>query len=183
MFEITNKPYKKGLLIALILILFLSTVGLGPLSINLYQSEINKVEAGTNYASGFDFNQHSYLINIYFQNKQVGAQRYEILSETPNDNFNEIVIEAFTENPEYSGNYFLPFYKDYTVKYTCKIGDKVAIETGDKNASFNSKVEGTLKIKIIGLCTISNAKKIANDAIVDSVNHFITNQLNNPTRE
>ncbi len=172
-----KKSYKKWIGIALVLVLLLSTVGLGPISINLYSSQVDNGSVGTNLGGGLDFDKYRYEINHYYKKDKVGSFHFENGTETPKAMDMNIVFKAVTEEPKYSGNYFLPFYKTYKVDYVSNMVFDQEKTTIKYNTDFKTKIEGTLTIKVIGLCTFGEAKKIAEKAIIASVNKYNSDQM------
>lgn len=178
MAEKEKVPYKKWVVVALVVFLFFTTFGIGPIGINLYQSSMAKEEVGSSYNdAALDFAAHSYTVNHYLENKQVDSHHFQSFSEDSSVSDNPVIMEAYTDITHYNGNYFLPFYKDYAVKYVGYINKEGLKGTNGIEGNFDAKVEGTIKIKVIGLCTLSNAKRIAEKAALDSFKDYVSGQM------
>lgn len=175
---ISNKTRNKWLIIALGIFLVFSTVGIGPVGINLYWSEVRKDEVGYNQnMNAFDFKTHSYNINYYLEKKHINSHGFAAGQMATVGSDASIELEVHEDITAYSGNYFTPFYKDYTVKYNAFMNDEGVSADSAAMGQFSAKVEGTLKIKVYGLCTISKAKEIARKEVENSVGLYINAQM------
>lgn len=171
---------KKWIGICLLVFIFATTFGIGPFGINLYKAEVSKDEVAyslNNLALNFDA--HLYKFMYYFEDQYWDSHSYGGASETTSANVSEIELVVNEEITAYEGNYFLPFYKNYKVKYIASLNKDVFSDTVVTSNQYAAKVEGTLNIKILGLCTLSKAKSIGKESVMNSVKEYFNNQMNN----
>lgn len=151
----------------LCVVVILRQVGL--LDINLYKSQI-----GTNQSiitsKGTD-SKEKYSFHMVFKNqdKILGEHIYDDGKSLP------INIESNLLEVNYSGNYRLPFFKSFKVKYKCDI--RTLNSTSDVNVS--GKIEGEINAKFIGLCSVRKVKAVILEEITKSVMNGLPGNLQN----
>ena len=84
-----------------------------------------------------------------------------------------IQIEAVMAEPTYSGNYYLPLVKNFTMKYQCQFETKKASD----GRKVSGKIEGEVKATIRGLCSLVKAKELALKEANEQIASYFKNQL------
>lgn len=178
MIEKAKLSYRKWVPLVLVIFLIGTTFGFGPLGINLYRSDIRKEELAINRnMNSFNFDAHNYRIKYYFEKEYLNDYNFGVAHETTTESFSQIELEVHEAITAYEGNYFLPFYKDFTVKYNAFLNDEGVSVASATQDLYAAKVEGALKIRVYGLCTISKAKKIAKQSVESSVAQYINLEM------
>ena len=143
---------------------------IGWLDINLYKSEFGNNQSLYTSKKNID-TKESFSFNLAFKNQdKILAQLiYDDSKSSP------ISIECKLEEMVYSGNYRLPFYKVFKVKYKCDI----TTVKSDLDKNVEGKVEGDINAKIIGLCSTKKVKDVIIKEITKSVMDVLPRHLQN----
>jgi hypothetical protein len=96
-----------------------------------------------------------------------------------NDNQELVPVIVKIEEYNFTGNYFMPFYKRFTTTYKCTFNtsnmstDNVFTEENQ----IRGKVEGTVVSEIKGICSIKKAKDLAIDKAFNSMKDYVINSI------
>jgi hypothetical protein len=96
-------------------------------------------------------------------------------------NGNQELVPVIVKIEEYNftGNYFMPFYKKFTTTYKCifKTSDMSTdnVFTGENQIS--GEVEGTVVLKIRGICSIKKAKDLAKEKAFNSMKDYVIDSI------
>ncbi|MFA6715520.1 MAG: hypothetical protein WCS27_09090 [Victivallaceae bacterium] len=84
-----------------------------------------------------------------------------------------IEIKANLAEPVYSGNYALPFVKNFQITYQCNF----ASVKSSQNQTIKGKVEGTVTARIRGFCSRIKAKELAMNEAKKRIKSYFQTQL------
>lgn len=189
---------RKKLLIAIVglVILLIILLEFGLVDLHFYKSFI-----GSNEATWSTINKTSHLLrkdghfteveydddnifsyHIIIKDKDKILYKQNVIAMDADNRIN--IIAEFKE-VNYSGNYILPMFKKYNMKYYCKINavgkQSKKIDNGldkIKKISIDAEVKGEIKAKVIGVCSVRKAKDIVYDNAIEYIKKYILNQLN-----
>ncbi len=164
---------KKRVLIVLsgLLILLFILREVGILNVNLYTSAISasqKASMSHSHASSEEEGAFSYHLTV----KHGKDTLFE--HTLTHDGMPPIEIKVVLDEPEYSGNYVAPLFKNFTMPYHC------TFSTPDSkgNHEIDGKIDGEVNARIRGLCSRAKAKQLAFDYAKDQITEYLTKQLN-----
>lgn len=124
----------------------------GVLDINLYHSAMTSSQSATkSQTNPGEEKRFSYHVVVNHKTQGVSGQMFHY------DNLPPIEIEATLEDPVYSGNFVLPFVKNFEMTYQCEF-------TTTKSPSgheVEGQIKGQVSAKIYGFCTRAKAKELA----------------------
>jgi hypothetical protein len=143
--EIMRYKKRRILLLVLIFVLLLNVLRLvGIIDFNLYSSSINSNQTAS-IANSKKLG--SYRIEFEYNNKKI----YTHIIMNGNQELVPVIVKI--EEYNFTGNYFMPFYKKFTTTYKCifKTSDMSTdnVFTGENQIS--GEVEGTVVLKIRGI--------------------------------
>jgi hypothetical protein len=106
---------------------------------------------------------YSYRVSLKCGHRMLGDYWHR------NTNAPMIYIEAVMDEPVYSGNYYMPFVKNFTMSYTCTFATAMSF-SGRK---VEGTIKGTIAASVYGLCGQRLAKRLAfNRAVEGIMSHF-----------
>ncbi len=73
---------------------------------------------------------------------------------------------------DYSGLYWTPFYKSFTLRYT------LSLDSPD--GSMRGNIDGECRVKITGLCSARGAREHARQRVQHDLLQYLTRQLRDP---
>lgn len=142
---------------------------IGWLDINLYKSQIGINQSIATHKNTDSKESYSFNLAFKYQDKIISQYAYDD-GKSP-----RISIDCCLEEVNYSGNYRLPFFKTFKVKYKCSV-------TSVKSASGinpGGTVEGNIDARIIGLCSSKKVKDIILKEITRLVMDVLPQNLKN----
>ncbi len=157
-----------GILAFVAILLALNSFGV--IGLNLYKSNVGTNESSTLNLIG---ERSSYNVSFEYEGKPI--YEHAILK----DGQPQIPVNMTIEKHAYSGNYFLPFYKKFSVKYGGKLStnrkaDSQTIQgNGLVDGDVNGEVTGELHAEIIGFCTMRKAREIAETHALESIKKYV----------
>jgi hypothetical protein len=165
--------YKKRRILLLVPIFILLMIVLrlaGIIDFNLYSSSINSNQTASianSKKSG------KYIVEFEYNNKNIYT--HYIM----NDNEELIPVIVKIEEYNFTGDYFMPFYKKFTTTYKCtfKTSNMSTDNVFTKENQISGKVEGTVVSEIKGICSIKKAKDIAIEKAFNSVKDYVINSI------
>ena len=165
--------YKKRRILLLVPIFILLMIVLrlaGIIDFNLYSSSINSNQTASianSKKSG------KYIVEFEYNNKNIYT--HNIM----NDNEELIPVIVKIEEYNFTGNYFMPFYKKFTTTYKCtfKTSNMSTDNVFTKENQISGKVEGNVVSEIKGICSIKKAKDIAIEKAFNSVKDYVINSI------
>ncbi|MBF4691983.1 hypothetical protein [Fusibacter ferrireducens] len=165
----TNKKrLSMYLLIILLLVMVLRLAGF--IDLNWYMVQTQGDQMGS---FGKTSEQKSYQINFEYDNEII--HKHTIVS----DGQEPMVITAKIDPYIYEGNYFMPLYKDFTMQYTCTFTTS-SDEPEDgitEKPLLQGRVEGTIKTKITGLCTMKKGKTLVTEKALNTITDYVIKTL------
>ena len=142
---------------------------IGVVDVNLYKSILSTSQSSTKSQTNPGENKH-FSYHLIVKHKLETLFRHTYMY----DNLPPIEIEATQEAPVYSGNYVLPFVKNFKMTYQCEF-------TTTKSPSGHT-VEGQLKgevtAKVHGFCSRMKAKELAFEEAKKQIASYFQTQLN-----
>ncbi len=167
--KMNKKRLLQLLLILPLLLVLLRLVGF--IEFNFYTANSNGTQTGS--FSKTD-TQKSYQINFEYNDEIIKKHAFTSSEQEKK------VITARIEPYIYDGNYFMPFYKKFSMHYTCTFAtqtDTLDNEITESNP-MQGHVEGTVEMEVIGLCTAKKAKTLVNEKAFDSISDFVLKAVN-----
>lgn len=162
--SVSKGKYKKNhiVVVSFLLFLFVATFGLGPINLSLNKSQTDGFGSGgstsnLNVSSGYE-------MKLFYNEKEVGNCGRVTMGAA------NTALELKIDPIIFKGNYYTPFYKKFRVEYTSEfknVGIVKSLNSGVKvsnvveSTEINGHYQGSIELKIIGLCSINNAKEIA----------------------
>ena len=150
----------------LLLVIFLRELGV--LDWNLYKSEVATDRVATSVlntpvGAGPAV---SYDLSISYESEQISTTSHRV-GGTPTL---EIDVDLV---PTVSGNYWVPFYKSFSVEYSTSFESSAE----DTQYSLHGDITGSVDLTIIGLCTRRKALELAREEIVGGTQDYFEDQL------
>jgi hypothetical protein len=161
---------KKKLIIstACILVAVIAFRMLGWIDINLYKSELSTNQTVTSSKAGMEGKTpFSYHLILREGSSIIDELKY-IDGDSPS-----MEIECVINEINYSGNYFLPFVKNFKTKYKCSI---TTLEPDGFN-NVTGEITGDIDGRVIGICSVKKVKKIVLAEIKKSVMDILSNRI------
>lgn len=176
------------ILLVIILIMVLREVGV--IELYYYKStqkfdqnstQIKNGDTGKNYEITIILKDGEKVLNRFRQSQShVIASNEENCLEGAKKSQNQkvnIEVEANIIKLNYTGNYYLPFYKKFRLEYIC---DLITVSENDFDMSGN--IKGYADISVKGVCSTRRARGIAYDHAIEQINkylfsHFTSNSL------
>lgn len=164
---------KRKIIIAIAFIIGITVIlrQVGLLDINFYKSWIGtnqRIVTGKRYSNS----NKSFSFNLVLKNQdEILAQHLNVDGESSPS----VDIECRLEEILYSGNYRLPLYKTFKVKYKCEITTVKSVS----NISANGTIEGDINARIIGLCSTKKVRDIIRKEITKSIMKDLPGNLRN----
>lgn len=165
--------FKKRPLLLLILIFVLLLIVLrlvGIIDFNLYSSSIN-----SNQTASFANSKKSGKFKIEFEYNNKIIYTHNIMND--NEEFVPVVVKI--EEYNFTGNYFMPFYKKFTTTYKCtfKTSNMSTDNVFTEENQISGKVEGTVVSEIKGICSIKKSKDLAIEKAFNSVKDYVIGSI------
>jgi hypothetical protein len=165
--------YKKRriLLLILILVLLLNVLRLvGIIDFNLYRSSINSNQTAS-IANSTKLG--TYRIEFEYNNKIIYT--HNIIK----DNQESIPVVVEIEEYNFTGNYYMPFFKKFTTTYKCtfKTSNMSSGNAFTGENQIRGEVEGTVISEIKGICSIKKAKDLAIEKAFVSMKDYVINSI------
>ena len=165
--------YKKRRILLLILsfLLLLNILRLvGIINFNLYSSSINSNQTASTANSK---KLGSYKVEFEYNNKVIYT--HIIMTD------NEVPVPVIVKIEEYnfSGNYYMPFYKKFTTTYKCtfRTSNMSTDNTFTGENQISGKVEGTAVSEIKGICSSKKAKELATEKAFNSIKDYVIDSI------
>jgi len=124
--------------------------------------------ASKNYESSGDESNFSYYLVMKHNDETIHSHTH-IYNDKP-----QITIVAALEEPVYSGNYYLPFVKNFKMTYQC-VYKTTKSESGQ---SVQGEIGGEISAEFSGLCTRKKAKELVFDHARKNVKKYLKDNLN-----
>jgi hypothetical protein len=165
--------YKKRriLLLILIFVLLLNVLRLiGIIDFNLYSSSIN---SNQNASIANSKKLGNYKIEFEYNNKKIYT--HDIL----NDNEELVPVIVKIEEYNFTGNYFIPFFKKFTTTYKCtfKTPSMSIDNVFTEENQISGEVEGAVVSEIKGICSIKKAKDLAIEKAFNSMKDYVVDSI------
>lgn len=165
--------YKKRRILLLVLIFILVLNGLrlvGIIDFNLYQSNIN---ANQNASIAHSKRSGNYNIEFEYNNEKI--YKHMIM----NGERELILVTVKIEEYNFTGNYFMPFFKKFTTTYRCdfKTSNMSLDYVFTEENQISGEVEGTVVSEIKGICSIKKAKDLAIQKAFDSMKDYVIDSI------
>lgn len=163
---------RRILLLILIFVLLLIVLHLvGVIDFNLYKSSINlnqTASIGNTKKSG------KYRIEFEYNNKKIYTH---IIMNNSNQELVPVIVKI--EEYNFTGNYFMPFYKKFTTTYKCtfKTSNMSTDSVFTQENQISGEVEGTVVSEIKGICSIKKAKNLAIEKAVNSMKNYVIDSI------
>jgi hypothetical protein len=170
--------YKKRRILLLILIFVLLLIVLrlvGIIDFNLYSSSIN-----SNQTASIANSKKLGKYRIEFEHNNKNIYTHIIM----NDNQELVPVIVKIEEYNFTGNYFIPFYKKFTTTYkcTCKTSNMSTDNIFTVENQISGKVEGTVVSEIKGICSIKKAKNLAIEKAFNSMKDYVIDSISKQER-
>ncbi|GAU78443.1 hypothetical protein [Fusibacter sp. 3D3] len=155
---------------ALILVLFLIVLRLvGVIDLSLYTSKFNSNQTAS---FGKSSNLKNYQIELEYKDKNI--DQHMIINGDYETETVTVKIETYT----FSGNYYLPFYKNFVMHYKCTYKTPpMTLEDGTEGHLISGEIEGAIESEITGLCTIKKAKALAIERAVEAMKNTVIQSI------
>jgi hypothetical protein len=165
--------YKKRriLLLILIFVLLLNVLRLiGIIDFDLYSSNIN---SNQNASIANSKKLGNYRIEFEHNNKKIYT--HVIMS----DNEEPVPVVVKIEEYNFTGNYFIPFFKKFTTAYKCtfKTPNMSSDNVFTEENQISGEVEGTVVSEIMGICSIKKAKELAIEKAFNSMKDYVIESI------
>jgi hypothetical protein len=142
----------------------------GIIDLNLYSSSINSNQTAS---IAYSKKLGSYKVEFEYNNKVIDT--HIIMTD------NEEPVPVIVKIEEYNldGNYYMPFYKKFTITYKCTFrtsnmsDDNVFTE----ESQISGKVEGTVVSEIKGICSSKKAKDLATEKAFNSMKDYVIDSV------
>lgn len=163
--ELSKK--KRVLLIGISVVFVLMVLGkVLNVDISLYKSKISNNNTATRsescHGKGIEEVNISYFIYKEDESKEVFSAMYN--SE------NSVAVKGIYKW-EFEGNYYIPLYKKFKVNYVMDMG--MLNEEEDAWYTLEGKLEGTMDVKITGICTVGKTKKIIEKEVLKQCKKYL----------
>ena len=147
------KRGKRILLIVLCVLLCLFVLReIGIVDVNLYKSRLsNKYSHTKNHVNLGQEKHFSYHVTLKQGSEIIGNYQHSY------DNLPQVEIEAVLDEPIYSGNYALPFVKNFKMTYLCNFTTMKSAGGHEIKGQIKGEVEGEIR----GFCSRRKAKELA----------------------
>ena len=160
---------RKIVLICLsILCVFIFFRILGFIDINLYKSKCDSNQVAS---IGYSNKLINYDVRFEYNGKTI--YRHLIIKS----NQKRILIIVKINDFKYQGNYYLPFYKNFSMEYKCSFSN-IKPKGNDMN-KIDGKIDGSTKTEIKGICSIKQAKLISQTKAIESIKQYVIDSLSN----
>ncbi|MCB2290883.1 hypothetical protein LGK97_14140 [Clostridium sp. CS001] len=165
--------YKKRRILLLILIFILLLIVLrlvGVIDFNLYSSSINSNQTASIANSK---KTGKYRIEFEYNNKNI----YTHIIMNDNQELVSVIVKI--EEYNFTGNYFMPFYKKFTTTYECtfKTSNMNTDNIFTEENQISGKIEGAVVSEIKGICSIKKAKNLAIEKAVNSMKAYVIDSI------
>jgi hypothetical protein len=108
-----------------------------------------------------------YNVSLRSGNKELGV------ITIGNGGKSSLVIQAEMSTPEYRGNTWMPFYKQFTMKYACPFKTL----SGPPKCKVEGKIDGSVKLRILGICSRNKACQLALEQATQSITEYLKKSL------
>ena len=158
------------IMIVIIPMLLIALRLVGIIDFNLYRSSIN-----SNQTASMAYSEKKATYRIEFEYNDKNIDTHMIM----NDNQELVPVIVKIEEYNFSGNYFMPFYKAFTTTYKCKF-KTVNMNTDNvftEENQISGEIEGTVISEIKGICSIKKAKNLAIEEAISSMKSYVIDSI------
>jgi flagellar basal body-associated protein FliL len=162
---------RRILLLILAFVLVLNVLRLvGIIDFNLYSSRISSNQTASTANSKRTGN---YRIEFEYDNNKIYT--HAIM----NNNEEVVPIIVKIEAYNFTGNYFMPFFKKFTTTYKCtfKTTNMNSDNVFTEENQISGKVEGSVVSEIKGICSTKKAKDLAIEKAFNSMKDYVVNSI------
>lgn len=95
------------------------------------------------------------------------------------DNEEPVPVVVKIEEYNFTGNYFIPFFKKFTTAYKCtfKTPNMSSDNVFTEENQISGEVEGTVVSEIMGICSIKKAKELAIEKAFNSMKDYVIESI------
>jgi hypothetical protein len=124
----------------------------GAVDVNLYKSELSNSQAATKSETNPGTDKHfNYFYNLKQKEKLLSVGLHSSADPHP------LQIAATLEDPVYSGNWLMPFAKNFKMTYRCQY---ITVDSPNGH-TVQGKIEGEVQAEIYGFCSQRKARALA----------------------